>query len=374
MAIGLVHERVNKEVYDRLTQGVPIRDGSQLSDLLTNDIFPTIINKVGDYIRRPDVPTRNYTRFKRPLSEVGAITEYLMANMTKADDAVSLVTGEEVHEYVVNNPDIQARYAVDQVRANYPLTLGGEKWLDAVDNMSLSTVANLTGIAMQKLYDGIEHDHDAMIPAMFGPLYAGRTSAQVRELPAYTGEDIETYTKTVFAALTQGVRDMTQWQRQDLNGAGVDMVDSVGELTLVSFSNPAGTTGTFTVFDIIGSQLAVGAVSRATGLANYLGIGAAYEMPSPGLIPNSIARAYGFPNFPGMQTADMRAGAQTPPYPEVKLALVGVNALNVGLKRTRQDSNRSARAHADFLYILKVIELMQGLGQVLFFTVPSPTP
>ena len=74
MGINLVYERANKEAYELLVAGAEMATGSDLSELITNSIFPTILNKVGDTIVRSDLVDRNYEKFKLPLSEFGAIT------------------------------------------------------------------------------------------------------------------------------------------------------------------------------------------------------------------------------------------------------------------------------------------------------------
>src|SRR5690606_6904855 len=108
---------------------------------ITNTIFPTILNKIGDTIGRSDLVDRIYEKFKIALSEYGAITEYLVSSMVKAADASPTATGTAVDDFVINNPDIQAIYAHKLVRANYPLTVNSERWLDALDNRNLSTLA-----------------------------------------------------------------------------------------------------------------------------------------------------------------------------------------------------------------------------------------
>ena len=90
-----------------------------------------------------------------------------------------------------------------------------------------------------------------------------------------------------------------------------------------------------------------------------------------GIIENSVARAYGLTGFPGMQTADMSAGTQTPPYPNVMFALCGKGALNVGLKRLQIDTGRSIRGHFDQTWVQPTLQLAYGAGQCIFFEVPS---
>ena len=93
MGINLVYERANKEAYELLVAGAEMATGSDLSELITNSIFPTILNKVGDTITRSDLVDRNYEKFKLPLSEFGAITEYLVSSMIRADDSTATATG-----------------------------------------------------------------------------------------------------------------------------------------------------------------------------------------------------------------------------------------------------------------------------------------
>lgn len=365
MGINLVYERANKAAYDLLVAGDEMQTGTELASTITNVIFPTILNKIGETIVRSDLVDRNYEKFKIPLSEYGAITEYLVSSMIKADDASATATGTTVDDFVINNPDIKALYASKLIRANYPLTVNSERWLDALDNKNYSTLANMIGIAMQALYDGITHDHDSFIPALFGSLYSKSGSASKRKLPAFDPTDIEGYSKNVFATLNKAIRDMTQWRRKDFNFVGAEMSDSKSDLVLVCFENNVGGREQ-TILDVITSQLSIGAQARAVALGSALGI-EVYEMPSMGIISGDVARAYGIATFPGMQTADMSSNIQTPPYPQVKFALCGKGAINVGLKRLQNDTGRSIRGHFDQTWVQPTIQLAFGAGQVIFF-------
>lgn len=369
MGINLVYERANKEAYELLVAGAEMATGSDLSELITNTIFPTILNKVGDTIARSDLVDRNYEKFKLPLSEFGAITEYLVSSMIRADDPSPTATGTQVSDFVINNPDIKALYATATVRANYPLTVNSERWLDALDGQNYSTLASMIGIAMQALYDGVTHDHDSIIPALFGSLYAKATPTMKRNLPAFTGDDVEGYSKEVFAMLNKAIRDMTTWRRPDFNYIGAEMSDSKSDLVLVSFDNPITEGKDMTILDVITSQLNIGPMARAVALGQALGV-EVYEMPSMGIIENSVSRAYGLQNFPGMQTADMSSGTQTAPYPNVRFALCGKGALNVGLKRLQIDTGRSIRGHFDQTWVQPTLQLAYGAGQCIFFEVP----
>lgn len=366
----MVYERANKEAYELLVAGAEMGTGSDLSEVITNSIFPTILNKVGDTIARSDLVDRNYEKFKLPLSEFGAITEYLVSSMIRAADPSPTATGTQVDDFVVNNPDIKALYATATVRANYPLTVNSERWLDALDGSNLSTLASMIGIAMQALYDGVTHDHDSIIPALFGSFYAKATGTMKRNLPAFTGDDVEGYSKEVFATLNKAIRDLTTWRRPDFNYIGAEMSDSKNDLVLVSFDNPITEGKDMTILDVITSQLNIGPMARATALGQSLGVDV-YEMPSMGIIENSVSRAYGLQNFPGMQTADMSAGTQTAPHPNVRFALCGKGALNVGLKRLQIDTGRSIRGHFDQTWVQPTLQLAYGAGQCIFFEVPA---
>jgi hypothetical protein len=366
MGINLVFERANKDAYDLLVAANEMGTGAELSNVITNTIFPTILNKIGDTIIRSDLVDRNYEKFKIPLAEYGAITEYLVSSMIKAADASSTVTGTRVDDFVVNNPEIKAIYAHKLVRANYPLTVNSDRWLDALDNKNLSTLASMIAIAMQALYDGITHDHDSFIPALFGSLYEEATVSMKRKLPAFTGDDVEGYSKEVFSTLNKAIRDMTTWRRKDFNIVGAEMSDSKADLVLVAFENPIATGKDQTILDVITSQLSIGAQARAAALGSALGI-EVYEMPSMGIIEGSVSRAYGLPNFPGMQTADMSNSIQMPPYPKVKFALCGKGAINVGLKRLQTDTGRSIRGHFDQTWVQPTLQLAYGAGQCIFF-------
>lgn len=368
MGINLVYERANKDAYDLLLAADEMSTGDQLANAITNTIFPTILNKIGDTIVRSDLVDRNYNKFKIPLTEYGAITEYLVSNMIKADDASPTDNGVVINDFVINNPEIMALYVEKLVRANYPLTINSERWLDALDKRNLSTLANMMAIASQALYDGITHDHDSFIPALFGAFYAKAKSTMIRKLPKFNGTNaIEHYAKDVFATLNKAIRDMTTWRRPDFNNIGAEMSDSKSDLVLVSFDNPIAPDRDMTILDVITSQLNIGAQARAEALGSSLGVDV-YEMPSMGIIENSVARAYNLPNFPGMQTADMSSGTQTAPYPEIKFALVGKGALNVGLKRLQQDTGRSIRGHFDQTWVQPTLQLAFGAGQCIFFT------
>src|SRR5690606_7905692 len=257
------------------------------------------------------------------------------------------------------------------VRANYPLTVNSERWLDALDGQNYSTLASMIGIAMQALYDGVTHDHDSIIPALFGSRYAKATPTMKRNLPAFTGDDVEGYSKEVFAMLNKAIRDMTTWRRPDFNYIGAEMSDSKSDLVLVSFDNPITEGKDMTILDVITSQLNIGPMARAVALGQALGV-EVYEMPSMGIIENSVSRAYGLQNFPGMQTADMSSGTQTAPYPNVRFALCGKGALNVGLKRLQIDTGRSIRGHFDQTWVQPTLQLAYGAGQCIFFEVPEP--
>lgn len=365
MGINLVFERANKDAYDLLVAANEMSSGSELANAITNTIFPTILNKIGDTIGRSDLVDRNYEKFKIPLSEYGAITEYLVSSMIKAADASPMENGSAIDDMVINNPDIKALYAHKLVRANYPLTVNSERWLDALDNRNLSTLASMIGIAMQALYDGITHDHDSFIPALFGSLHSKVNNTSKRKLPVWDGNNVEEYSKNVFATFNKAIRDMTTWRRTDFNYVGAEMSDSKSDLVLVAFENPVAGRDQ-TILDVITSQLHIGAMARAKALGEALGV-EVYEMPSMGIIQNSVSRAYGITSFPGMQTADMSKGTQTPPHPEVKFALCGKGALNVGLKRLQNDTGRSIRGHFDQTWVQPTLQLAYGAGQVIFF-------
>lgn len=373
MGINLVYERANKDAYDMLVAANEMATGTDLANAITNTVFPTILNKVGDTIMRSDLVDRNYDKFKLPLSEFGAITEYLVSSMVRAADASPSATGTVVEDYVINNPDIKALYASKSVRANYPLTVNSERWLDALDNRNMSTLASMIAIAMQALYDGVTHDHDSFIPALFGSLYGNATTSMKRQLPAFTGNDIAEYSKDVFATLNKAIRDMTQWRRPDFNFVGAEMSDSKSDLVLVAFENPIAEGRDQTILDVITSQLNIGPQARAKALGDALGVDV-YEMPSMGIIQNSVARAYGISGFPGMQTANMASGTQTAPYPGVMFALCGKGALNVGLKRLQIDTGRSVRGHFDQTWVQPTLQLAYGAGQAIFFGVDTEEP
>lgn len=370
MGINLVYERANQDAYDMLVAANEMSTGTELASAITNTIFPTILNKIGDTIGRSDLVDRNYSKFKIPLSEYGAITEYLVSSMIKAADASPTATGTSVEDFVINNPDIKALYAAKSVHANYPLTVNSDRWLDAVDNRNISTLASMIAIAMQALYDGITHDHDSFIPALFGSLYSKSGAASKRKLPVFTGTNVEEYSKNVFATFNKAIRDMSQWRRPDFNYIGAEMSDSKEDLVLVAFENPVEGREQ-TILDVITSQLHIGAMARAKALGESLGV-EVYEMPSMGIIQNSVARAYSLTNFPGMQTANMSAGTITPPHPEVKFALCGKGALNVGLKRLQNDTGRSIRGHFDQTWVQPTLQLAYGAGQVIFFDDAEP--
>jgi hypothetical protein len=223
----------------------------------------------------------------------------------------------------------------------------------------------MIAIAMQALYDGITHDHDSFIPALFGSLYSKVGAASKRKLPVFDGSNIEAYSKNVFATFNKAIRDMTSWRRTDFNFVNAEMSDSKSDLVLVAFENNVGDLDQ-TILDVITSQLSIGAQARAAALGSALGVDV-YEMPSMGVIPNSVARAYSLASFPGMQTADMSAGTRTPAHPTVKFALCGKGAINVGLKRLQADSGRSIRGHFDQTWVEPTLQLAYGAGQVIFF-------
>lgn len=368
--INLIYERANKDAYEMLVAAEEMTSIDDISDVISNSIFPTILNKVGDSIMRSDLVDRNYAKFKLPLSEYGAITEYLASNMVKADNASALTDGSVINDFVVNNPDIQAIYAGKIVRANYPLTINTERWLDAIDGRNNSALASMIAIAMQSLYDGVTHDHDSFIPALFGSLYAKCVTAgkSERTIPTYTGENLAEYSKTIFAMLNKAIRDMTQWRRPDFNLMGMEMSDAKSDLALVFFDSPVGDNDE-TILDVITSQLTIGPMARAAALGEALGVDV-YEMPSAGILSNATERAYNITGFPGMQSASI-VGARTLPYPEVKFALVGKGALNVGLKRLQVDSGRSVRGHFDQTWVQPSLQLAYGAGQVIFFSEES---
>lgn len=366
--INLVYERANKDAYDMISAVQEMGSASDLGETITNSIFPAILNKVGDTITRSDLVDRNYSKFKLPLSEFGAITEYLASNMVKADNASATATGTVVEDYVVNNPDIQATYATKIVRANYPLTINSERWLDAVDSRNAGALAQMMGIAVQSLYDGVTHDHDSFIPAICGSLYSKVSATSKREIPAYVAGEEAEYSKVIFAILNKAIRDMTTWRRKDFNFMNMEMSDSKSDLALVFFDEPVGTNGE-TVLDIITSHLTIGPMARAIALGDSLGV-EVYEMPSAGILTNATARAYSLTSFPGMQTADI-IGARTSPYPKLKFALVGKGALNVGLKRLQIDTGRSIRGHFDQTWIQPSLQLSYGAGQSIFFAEPA---
>lgn len=373
MGINLVYERANKDAFDMLSAIVKMDTAADLGEAISNTIFPTILNKIGETITRSDLVDRKYDKFKIALTMFGAITEYLATNMIKPDDASPTANGTVIDDMVINNPDIKAIYASKLIRANYPISINSERWMDAIDGGNVAVLSSMIAMAMQALYDGVTHDHDAFIPALFGSLYYESPTTAKRKIPVFDPTDVEGYSKSVFATLNKAVRDMTQWRRPDFNYMGMEMSDSKDDLVLVSFDNPVG-TGDQTVLDVITSQLQIGARARAEALGDALGV-TVYEMPSMGLIQNSRARAYGFTAFPGMQTTNMNGGVQTAPYPEIKLALVGKGALNVGLKRLQTDTGRSIRGHFDQTWVQPTLQLAYGAGQAIFFSdAPTPDP
>lgn len=365
--INLVYERANKDAFDMLSAGTDMYNASDISALITNSVFPAILNKVGDSIIRGDIVDRNYANFKLPLSEYGAITEYLAANMVKAADASPVTTGTVVDDFVINNPDIKAIYSPKIVRANYPLTVNTERWLDAVDSKNIGNLSSMIAIAMQSLYDGITHDHDSFIPALFGSLFTNAPASSKKEIVKFVPGTtvVADYAKSIFSLLNKNIRDLTQWRRPDFNIMAAEMSDAKKDLALVFFDSPVGENGE-TILDIITSQLTIGPMARATALGEALGV-SVYEMPSAGVLTNATARAYGLAGFPGMQTASI-IGARTLPYPNLKFALVGKGALNVGLKRLQADSARSARGHFDQTWVQPSLQLSYGAGQAIFFS------
>ena len=367
--INLVYERTNKETYDMIQLGLNMIEGTteNLESFISNEIFPTMLNKVGDTITREDLVDRNYNKFKIPVSKFGAITEYLAANMIKASNASPLTTGTKVEDFVINNPDISALYSTNDVRANYGLTINQDKWLDAIDADNYNKLSQMIAISMQSLYDGIDHDHDALIPALFGALYSASKASSKITIPAYsTFSDDAEYSKTIFATLNKYIRDMTTWRRKDFNMMNMEMSDSKNDLVLVSFDNAISDTNNNTILDIITSQLQIGPTARAVALGQSLGI-EVYEMPSIGILENSVSRAYSVTSLPGMQTADTSSGTVTKPYANVKFALVGKGALNVALKRLQVDSGRSIRGHFDQTWVQPTLNLSFGAGQAIFF-------
>lgn len=366
MPIGLVYERANKDAYDLIKAAQAALPASELAGEITTEIFPTILKKVGDTFMRNDVTDRNYSKFKLPLTEFGAITEYISSSMVRADDPTPIATGTVVDDMVINNPKLFGRYIDQLVRANYPLTVNGDRWLDAMDNGRVDQMASYIAVAMQSLYDGIAHDHDSFIPALLGSMYTQAPESSIRRIPTFNGTNVEDYAKSIFGTLNKAIRDMTQWRRPDFNMVGADMSDSKSDLVLVSFDSPASDQWNQTLLDIITSQLNIGAMARATALGSSLGV-EVYEMPTPGIIESSVSRAYGIPAFPGMQTADTLSGVLTPPHPNVKFALIGRGALNVGLKRLQQDTGRSIRGHFDQTWVQPTLQLAYGTGQAIFF-------
>lgn len=299
------------------------------------------------------------------MSEYGAITEYLVSSMIKAADPSPTTNGTQIEDMIINNPDIKALYASKTVRANYPLTVQSERWLDALEGKNLSSLANMIAIATQALYDGITHDHDSFIPALFGSLYGKATPSMKRKLPVFDGTNVEEYSKMIFATFNKSIRDMSTWRRTDFNYVGAEMSDAKKDLVLVAFENTVGGRDQ-TILDVITSQLSIGATARAKALGDALGL-EVYEMPSIGIIENSVARAYGISTLDGMQTADMSKGTQTAPFPNVKFALCGKGVLNVGLKRLQNDTGRSIRGHFDQTWVQPTLQLAYGAGQVIFF-------
>lgn len=367
MGINLVYERANKDAYDILMAGNQMSTAAELGENITNIIFPTILNKIGDVITRSDLIDRNYSQFKLPLSEYGAITEYLVSNMIKAANSSPTATGSVIEDMVINNPDIRATYASKNISANYAMTIQKDKWLDAIDSRNMKALASMIAIAFQSLYDGIAHDHDSFIPALFGSLYAESKATSKRKIPKFTGANVEEYSKSIFATLNKAIRDMTKWRRTDFNYLNAEMADAKDDLILVAFDNNVDGRDQ-TVLDIITSQLNIGPQARAVALGSSLGLRDVYEMPSMGIISNSVTRAYGIASLAGMQTADMSAGIQTPPHPDIKFALCGRGALNVGLKRLQADTGRSIRGHFDQTWVEPTLQLAFGAGQVIFFS------
>jgi hypothetical protein len=363
--INLVYERANKDAYDMITAMQDMFTSGEIQDVISNTIFPTILNKVGETIIRSDIVDRNYSKFKLPLTEYGAITEYLASNMVKAADASDISNGSVVEDFVVNNPDIQALYAGKVIRANYPLTINTDKWLDAIDGQNISALSSMIAIAMQSLYDGVTHDHDSFIPALFGSLFTKSKATSKKEIEIFTGDNVAEYSKSIFAILNKTIRDMTQWRRPDFNMMGMEMSDSKSDLALVFFESPTGSNGE-TILDIISSQITLGPAARAEALGKALGV-EVYEMPEAGILTNTTARAYNLTNFEGMQTANI-TGTRTAPHPNLKFALVGKGALNVGLKRLQTDTGRSVRGHFDQTWVQPSLQLAYGAGQAVFFS------
>lgn len=363
--INLVYERANKDAYDMLVAMADMYQADEIQDVISNQIFPAILNKVGETIIRSDIVDRNYSKFKLALKEYGAITEYLASNMVKADNASDVANGTVVEDYVVNNPDIQALYAPKIVRANYPLTINSERWLDAIDSNNPAALASMIAIAMQSLYDGVTHDHDSFIPALFGSLFTKSGAGSKKEIEIFVAENVAEYSKSIFALLNKAIRDMTQWRRPDFNMMGMEMSDAKKDLALVFFDSATGANGE-TVLDIITSQLTIGPAARAAALGDALGVDV-YEMPAAGVLTNAVARAYNVPAFPGMQTANIN-GVRTEPFPKLKFALVGKGALNVGLKRLQTDTGRSVRGHFDQTWVQPSLQLSYGAGQAVFFS------
>ena len=367
-----LYERANKNLYDLLNAPDLMANAGNITKILANDIFPTFIPKIGDVIARGDNTTRNYSFFKIPLSQFGDMTEYLASNMIRPADSVAGKNGDVINDFVINNPDIRALYAQTVVSANYPLSIQDDKLMDLIDRNDTAGIARHVAIAMQCLQDGIEHDTDMLVPALAGVLYNAhkeklpKSIFTLDNLDELSAANITNYSTKLVATFKNAIYSLGTYRKKEYNLMGCDMADSLDNLCLVCFDNPINSNTSLTAIDLLESFFEVAPQMRASGLKSILGC-EVYRMPSAGVVTADIQRAYGLPNFGGMQTADMSNANYTRPHPELMFALVGRGAFNVGLKRLISDTTRSSQGHLTQTWIQKSLQLAYGAGQAIFF-------
>lgn len=376
MTLSTLYESANKKMYDTLVALKGVQTGAQIDEDMVNNLLGGMLNRVGDTIVLQRASALKYPHFQKPVSEYGAVTEYIGTKLVKPMDMLEPTQGSVIEEFIVNNPDYKVGYVSDRVKATFLVTTTDQRWKDAVDGGNIGRLAQLTAMAVQSLYDSVTEHMNGIVPIAFGAFWE-KVPAQCKvQIPKIAGSTRENYLIDIISLLRANIRKLG-YTSSKYNLMGADINSRPEDLVLIVFDTPLSTASNYsgyTSYDLITSQIKYSPISRASGLQESLGIADIYEMEALGMGTGSVARQYASTGLIGQQIANMSNNVMTEAYPYVRFALVSKDALNVGAKSIRTKTTSSARADLDFHYTHIDLEVGFGTGNIIFFHEEIPTP
>lgn len=370
--IGTLYEKASKEMYNKLQDIKGLQKGEVLDlSASVNEMLGGMLNVVGRTVILSRTSKLQYPDFQIPVSEYGNLIEYIGTKLLRPQDVNPHNTGDAFHTSAINNPKFITRYISDIVRGKYNVTTGDQRWLDAINKKDEKRIANLTGQAVQSLYDSLIELQNDLVPALFASLYEKvktEKSNAIWKIPSIADStDIKEYSIVLNAQIKKAVR-LLSYTSSDYNLLGADVNSKKDDLILVAFhGDDVSAYGVdTTLLDVITSQGNLGTLSRAT-FEESLGLNKIVEMKAMGIGQSTIPRDFDLPALIGMQTEDIDQSTVTTPYGKVRFALVSKGMLNVGLKYFKAKTEYSASEDINNIYVHFQMALEYGAGQVIFF-------